>query len=146
MAAAEFAELDGAPLELIPPGEYSLRYLYHETKRIFDRPKVFLWFSIVSFGDQFEKRLPRYYGATRLIGPKGKGGRFKVGRKSDLLREFLTLFPVNAKRLDRLPISRYENVVIVGRVRTVERGYNQRPIPLEAQYSVVDQLLRIEER
>lgn len=145
MDAEQFAELDGEPPELVPPGEYDLRFLYHETKRIFDRPKLFLWFSIVTFGDHFEKRVPRYYGATRLIGPKGKGGRFKVGHKSDFLREFMTLFPVPAKRLDRLPMSQFENVMIVGHVRTVERGYNQRPIPENARYSVVDQLLRVRE-
>ncbi|HJS89377.1 MAG TPA: hypothetical protein VJ738_05365 [Steroidobacteraceae bacterium] len=145
MGAQQFAELDGEPLELVPPGEYDLRFLYHETKRIFDRPKLFLWFSIITFGDHFEKRIPRYYGATRLIGKPGKGGRFKVGRKGDFLREFMTLFPVNANRLDRLPMSRYENVIIVGKVRTVERGRNQRPIPPEAQYSVVDQLLRVKD-
>jgi hypothetical protein len=143
MPAAHFAELDGEPPELVPPGMYDLRFEYHETKRIFDRPKVFLWFSIVTFGDHFEKRVPRYYGATRLIGTKGKNGRFKVGHKSDFVREFKSLFSGNNNRLDRLPMSRFENVMIVGRVRTVERGFNQRPIPADAQYSVIDQLLEL---
>jgi hypothetical protein len=140
-----FAELDGERPELITPGEYELRFVYHETKRVFDRPKLFMWFSIVSFGDHFEKRVPRYYGATRLIGKPQRAGRFKVGHKSDFIREFCTLFPVQARRLDRLPMSHFEDVILIGRVRTVSKGYNQRPIPPEAQYSVVDELLKVKE-
>jgi hypothetical protein len=136
-----FAELDGEAPELIPPGIYDLKFLYHETKRVFDRPKVFLWFAVMSFGDHFEKRIPRYYGATKLIGQKGKHGRFKIGHKSDFRREFCTLFSANVRRLDRMPMSEFQNVLLVGRVRTVSRGYNQRPIPPHAQYSVIDELL-----
>lgn len=140
-----FAEMDGEPPQLVPPGEYEFKFQYFETKRVFDRPKLFLWFSVLTFGDYFEKRIPRYYGATRLIGKPQRGGRFKVGWKSDFRREFCRLFPISVNRLDRLPMTHFERVILIGRVRTVERAYNQRPIPPEAQYSVIDELLKVKE-
>jgi hypothetical protein len=140
-----FAELDGEAKALVPAGEYQLAFDHHETAVMFGRaPKLVLWFRIVTMGDHFEKRVPRFYNVTRLIGRPCKHGRFKVGRSSAFLREYLRLFHCT-NRLDRIPMSRFEQHVIVGKVRTVRIGGDQKRIPETLQYSVIDELVRVEE-
>lgn len=142
--SAGFASLEDERPALIPPGTYRFRFLHHETKQIFKHPKLYLWFSVIDFGDHFETRIPRYYGARRIIGAPRIHGRFAIGYKSDFLREFFTLFPARVDRLDRVPMSSFENCILVGRVRTVDKGHGQRAIPEQLQYSVIAELLRVE--
>ena len=89
---------------LVPPGHYRLRFLRWTTSLLFHRqPKVTYWLSIADFGESFGIELPRYYNAKSLKGRSGPGGGFKVGRQSDLVREYasLTALPV---RIDRIVI------------------------------------------
>ena len=147
MAAGESPEpgtLDGERPALIPPGKYTLRFEFHETKFIFSRPKLFLWFSVLDCGDYFGTKLARYYGARRLIGRSGKHARFAVGWKSDFLREYATLFGAPS-RLDRIAMTPFEKVTMLGRVRTVEKGHDQRVIAEGLRYSVIEELLRVED-
>ena len=65
------------------------------------QPELVLWFVVMDFGSSFEVRLPRYYNVRQTIGPKGKFGRFRVGRQSDLVREYARLLPLPV-RLDRI--------------------------------------------
>ena len=141
-----FAALDGNALSLVEPGEYSLRFDYFETAMMFGRaPKLALHFTIISMGAYFDVvQVSRFYNVTRLIGPPRKFGRFKVGRKSTFAREYGRLFHL-PRRLDRLPMSAFENHIIVGRIRTVTEGSDQKQIPEPLQYSVLDELLRIEQ-
>lgn len=137
-----FGCLDGDQPACIPPGDYQLRFSHHETKLIFQRPKLFLWFTVLDYGEHFGVKIARYYGLRRLIGKQGKGGRFAVGWKSDYLREYARLFG-KPHRFDRIPMEPFKRVVIVGRVRTVTKGHDQREIAPDLHYSVVDELLRI---
>ena len=107
-------------------------------------PKLVLWFRVLTMGEHFEKRLPRFYNITRLVGRPAKHGRFKVGRSSAFLREYLRLFSTT-NRLDRIPMSRFEQHILVGKVRTVRTGGDQKRIPDALHYSVIDELLRVEE-
>lgn len=142
---AGFAEIDGTHLELIEPGEYQLRFDFHETAMMFGRaPKLILWFKVMSFGRHVEKSVPCYYNATRLIGRAGKSGKFRVGRSSAFVRDFARLFP-SPTRLDRMPMGRFADRLLIGSVRTVVKGSDQRPLAATVQYSVVDSLIRIEE-
>lgn len=141
-----FAELDGERPALIEPGEYELRFDHYETLMLFSgrAPKLVLWFTVISMGPYFDSvKVPRFYNVKRIIGRPARNGRFKVGFRSEFLREFCTLFPVKVpSRLDRFPMSMYENPIIVGRVRTVTTDYVQRDRPGALQYSVIDALVR----
>ena len=131
-------------LPLVKPGMYNLCFIHVQTALMFGRaPKVVLWFKFLEAG-LYETKIPRYYNALRLIGKPRKNGQFKVGRKSDLLREFCTVFPeYRPKRLDRIPLSMYEKVIVKGRVETVEINYKQQKIPEILQYSVVTELVEV---
>ena len=107
-------------------------------------PKLVINFQVMEYGDYFGLIIPKYYGVTRLTSKPKKSGGFQVGRKSKFLREFLTLFPdQSVKRLDRFPMSRFQGVMIKGRVKTVTKSFNQRKIPESLQYSVIEELLKI---
>jgi hypothetical protein len=142
--ASGYCVLDGAPPSLIVPGLYDFRFDYCETKVMFGRaPKLVLWFTVVTFGDYFDRvRLPRYYGVSKLMEKPRKWGRFKAGYKSDFLREYVTLFP-KPLRLDRMPMSAFEKVIVEGKVRTVSTGAKQEAIPAALQYSVIGQLVAL---
>ena len=136
--------LDGERPALIPTGKYTLCFEYHETKFIFSRPKLFLWFKVLDYGDHFGTKLARDYGARRLIGRSGKHARFAVGWKSDFLREYAALFGA-PHRLDRIAMTPFERVTLQGKVRTVEKGHAQRVIAQGLRYSVIEELLRVED-
>ena len=87
-------------------------------------------------------QLARYYDVTKILGKPAKEGRFKVGWKSDFIREYATLFGLLG-RLDRISMSKYKGKIIEGNVHVVERSQNHRKIHEDLQYSVVDQLLRV---
>jgi hypothetical protein len=135
----------GQELPLIPEGIYDLSYCDYSTCLMLGKnPKVVINFQIMDFGDQFLKIIPKYYGVKKLSGKPRKNGGFMVGRKSKFLRDFLTLFPgQSVKRVDRIPMSRFQGVIIKGKVKTVVKGFDQRKIPEPLQYSVIEDLLKI---
>lgn len=141
------AQLDGEQPALLPPGEYQLRFDYHETAVMFGRaPKLVLWFTVITPGPFFDQaRVPAFYNVRRLIGRPARHGRFKVGFKSSFLRDYFRLFTTPANRLDRIPMSVFKTAIIVARVRTVTTGSDQTTIPEPLRYSVVDELLRVEQ-
>jgi hypothetical protein len=129
----------------IPPGEYDLRFVYHETRHMFRHsPKVILWFDVITFGPHVGVRLARYYNAERLTGKSGRNGPFKVMPRSDLMREYVMLFNEKPRR-DRIPMNRYEHAIIIGRVETVTKDSNQRIVPQLLHYSVIRELVRIKQ-
>jgi len=134
----------GDELSLIPEKNYEFVFFDYSTKLMLGKnPKLVLRFKIMDFGDYFELILSKYYGVRKLVGKPGKYGGFLVGRKSKFLREFLTLFPdQSVKRLDRIPMSRFQGVIIKGKVKTVVKGFDQRKIPEPLQYSVIEDLLK----
>lgn len=139
--AEVFAEFAGEAPALVPPGIYELRFDYHQTAVMFGRaPKLVLWFTIITPGPYFDSvRIPRFYNITRIIGRPARNGRFKVGFKSSFTREYFRMFSA-AKRLDRIAMSPFSQHIILGRARTVTRGSDQKDIPDQLQYSVLDEL------
>ncbi len=137
---AERVASDSPPV--IPPGEYDLRFAFYETRTMFrNSPKVIAWFDVLDYGSYFGTRLARYYNAERLTGKSAKNGAFKVRPRSDLMREYVILLNERCRR-DRVPLSRYENVIITGRVETVATDSSQRPLPVLLQYSVIRELMK----
>jgi hypothetical protein len=140
---SDACSLEGEAPALVPPGYYDLRFDYFETKIMFKRAhKLILWFTVISTGPYFDTaRLARFYNVTRII-KEARNGRFKVGYRSDFLREYARLFRVPT-RLDRISMSAFEPHIIIGRVRTVNKGHDQKEIPSGLHYSVIDELTGI---
>jgi hypothetical protein len=132
--------VDDAPL--IPPGEYLVTYLRHETAVMFTRPKAFVHFRIV---DGPYAGVP-VYGAFRvkqLRGRPRKQGQFTLGRSSELFRQYARLTG-GRERPDRIALSNLKNCVLRVRVRTVDHDFRQRTLPESCQYSIVGDLLSVE--
>ena len=124
---------------LIPEGIYEMSYLYHTTWVFMGRqPKVVVYFAITEPGDHFQVVLPAYYNVIKLIGRRCKGGGFKAAKKSHLVRDFCRVFPTQPlPRLDRIPLTRLESVIVRGSVVTVKKDFEQLDIPAAALYSRV---------
>lgn len=144
--AADFLIEDDLP-PLIPPGTYNMMLESYQTALMFQgkAPKLILWFRIVSHGKAFGERLPRYYNVKNLVGNAQINGRFKVSPKGDFLREYFSLFRVDVKRLDRLPMSHFHGVTIQAEIKTVKQARGK-DIPKPLRYSKVDRLLKVIER
>lgn len=137
--------ISGELTELIKPGDYEMTLADYRTELFFGKaPKLVLFFRIIELGEAFGTVLPKYYNLLEIVGKPGKKGVFKVGKRSDFLRDFCTLFPqVNIRRLDRFSISYFQKVIIRGRVTTVTHDTKQNLIPKPLQYSKVSKLLGV---
>lgn len=136
--------IDGEQRPLVKQQVYDLAFGYYETVKLFGgrSPKLVLWFRIVTPGEYFDVVLPRYYNVKRVIGTPAKNGDFKVGQNSGFLREYVTLFHM-PHRADRIPMSVFPKHLYKGKVKTVVRGFNQRKIPKQLQYSVISELIEV---
>jgi len=129
---------------LVKPGNYRLGFVGYRTALVYRKaPKVALRFRIVDQGEFYETEISRWNNVKRLIGQPGKSGKFQIGRYSDFLREYLTLFPDAADRLDRISFKPYRSNVITGRIETVTHNSRQQPLPELMQYSIIRELLEI---
>lgn len=137
--------INGELPELIKPGEYEMTLCDYRTDLFFGKaPKLVMSFKILDLGEAFEMILPKYYNILEIMGKSGGKGAFKVGKRSDFLRDFSRLFPhVNIRGLDRFPISYFQGVIIRGVVTTVTHDAKQHLIPKSLQYSKVSKLLRV---
>lgn len=134
------ASIDGERPALLTPGIYDVAFNSYETAIMFKKaPKLVLEFRVVSMGVHFEAKIRRFYNITRLIGRAARDGRFKVGYHSDFLREYATLFGMPS-RLDRIPMTVFGKHILIAKVRTVEKGSQQRKIPDVLHYSVISEL------
>lgn len=125
---------------LLPPGNYELAFVECQTGVLFGKSaKLILTFSIMTPGEYLGLKLLRYYNVQKIIGRQGKDGRFKVGWHSDFMREYCNLFPAPSRN-DRVPMSKFRNTVVLGRVGTVNMGRGQKPIPSVLQYSVIREI------
>ena len=139
----ETGQILGEKPPLVTPGTYELIYVYDETILLAAgrAPKLVLWFRIVTPGEFFGVKLPRYYNVRKLEGKPRRHGGFKVGWRSDFVRDFATLFGSTPPRANRIPTSKFEGVAIRGRVRTVTSTWKQKASPSALHYSVIDELL-----
>ena len=129
-----------AHLHWIPPGEYEVMYVSHETRFIHGR-KLIITFRITD-REMADVRVMSYYNVMSFLSDPGVGGRFKVGRCSKFFREFTRLFEPDTPRLDRLPMSRFRHQPILARIRGV-RAVGGLILSEAAKYSVVDQLISV---
>ena len=128
-------------LVLIPPGVYEARFVCYETRRSNGQfsAKVVLTLEITDEGPHKGVRLQKYYPTKEINGTPRLRGAFTVSPKSDLYRDYVRLIGKPSRR-DRIRLYRYTDYVLVVEVDTVTHDGNKRPIPEDAQYSVVRQI------
>jgi len=138
--------MDDQKPPLIKPGKYCLGFEYHETRRLFNQPKLILWFTVLSDGEYHGIKLKRFYNVRSLIGKPGREGKYKPsGWTGDLIREYAQLFgSIPDDRLDRFSLNPFKNVIITGEVKTVILDSKKRGIPAYVQYSVIERLIKAE--
>lgn len=132
----------GAQGVLIPDGNYQAVFLHHETSNVFKAAKVFLHFRVVDIGPAYEQTLFRAYGAKMLEGRTGRGGRFRLSPRSDLLAMLCRISGAKA-RPDRVSPAILKGLLLEIRTRTVNTDYKQRPLPEFLHYSVVDDVVGV---
>lgn len=130
-----------APPPFVPPGEYQLAFRGHRTSNVFGAHKVAFYFRIVTPGPGFGAELARWYRIRKVLTDK----RFVFGWHGELVREFAILFGARPSHADRFPISRFKDVLVVGRVETVTADHRQRPLPQPMAYSVIRELTRVDQ-
>src|SRR5690606_17503746 len=89
------------------------------------------------------KRLYRAYRASSLISRPGRNGRFKLKKRSDLVRTIHLVFG-QQRRLDRISLRPLKAMLLRVSVRTVVRDYEQRELAPSLQYSVVEDIVAVE--
>ena len=142
--AGDFRVADDIP-PLVRPGRYKVMLDDYRTALMFTKAhKLILDFSIVSFGEYFGVRLPRYYNVLRFHGKAGQHGNFSASKKGDLLREMYTLFYHHPKRKDRIPMSLFNGAVIEADVTVVTEARGKK-IPKALQYSKIARLVKVVE-
>lgn len=124
----------------IAPGRYEAIYTHHETKFIYQCPKVFVWFRIVSPGPAFDTMVYRAYRVRALTTKQGKNGGFKASRGSDVYHDLGRILDIRL-RPDRVSATALRGVVVSVSVRNVVKDHKQRPLLAWDQYSVIDKLL-----
>ncbi|MFA7666367.1 MAG: hypothetical protein WCY32_09635 [Burkholderiaceae bacterium] len=131
-----------ATLDRVPDGAYVARYVEHETLFLFNSGKVVLRFEIAD-GDLAGTRLIKPYRVKKLLSRPKKGGRFTLGRSSELLRDMVRLSGMKT-RPDRISLEMLRRQLWRVRTRTVTTDYKQRPIPEPLRYSVVAEIVEAE--
>lgn len=131
-----------AALNRVPDGEYVVRCVEFETLFLFNSGKVVLRFEIVD-GDLAGTRIIKPYRVKKLLSRPKKGGRFTLGRSSELLRDVVRLSGTKI-RPDRLSLDFLRRQLWRVRTRTVTTDYKQRPIPEALRYSVVAEIIEAE--
>ncbi len=125
----------------VPPDDYLLTYTNHQTRRIFHQWKLYLTFAIADDGEHAGKELTRYYN-IKFVG-RNENQRINAGWYSDLMREFVFLFDEKPRRPDEIPLTRFNNRTILGRVESVTKDQFGNPIPKPLHYSRIMKLIEV---
>ncbi|MDW3094547.1 MAG: hypothetical protein R8G33_02615 [Gammaproteobacteria bacterium] len=127
----------------IPEGKYKVQFVEYETK-VLIAPKAICTFRIIQPGEYLETKLSRHYNVLNHIGRPSINGDFQSGRKSDLVREYFTIFGDNAD-IDNIDLNKYREIIVIGKVHTVTKSSDKKEIHQALQYSVISELMPIEQ-
>jgi len=130
-------------MTLIPEGVYKARFIDHDCAIMFgSQPKLMAVFEIID-GEHEGVRLARYYNVKNSRGSLSKQ-RWKVGKSSNLIREFCDCTRIRYKRLDQLPLTDWRERCdfVQAKVKTVVMTSTQEVLSEFAQYSVIEKVSR----
>lgn len=129
---------------LLPEGQYQVAYQYHETKVVFNTPKVFVHFEVTDLGEHHGVKLFRAFRVSELIGKPGRNGCFKLKKRSDLFLMLCHLYQNQRIRPDRISLRDLKGLILNVMVRTVTKDYRQKTLPEMLRYSVIGDVRGIE--
>ena len=90
---------------LVPPGQYQLALFRRKIVTRFERDILELWFTVLDFGEYFEKRVPAYY-SIHASAKRRSFLRWKPPDRSD--RVGADNLPLRARSPAKAPPSRAE--------------------------------------
>lgn len=122
---------------LIPPGVYRLAYHRHRIVKRFERDVLEVYFSVLDYGEHFEKTVVRYY----TVRASEKRRSFTAKPRSDFVSDYCAVFD-RRPSFNLGPVDDFKNVIIEGEVTTVNRNHRQKKHPEPMRYSTVRALLR----
>jgi hypothetical protein len=122
---------------LVPDGDYQVGFVQSERGHFENRQRIFLWFQIITPGEQFGMRL-------YLVCPCPVNGGKVFGLGSKLVAAATVALGQRPKRRDRLSTRLFAGKTFLARTRTVTTDHKGKPRPKEDHYSVLDELLRVE--
>ena len=124
----------GRPV-LITPGTYDARMLDWATSynQYFRRTILLMHFRIVEMGRFYGVVLPAWFS----VKPSKSKTTVKAGWRSDFLRMYQACFNIKLDRKDRIPMSRFESVLLKVEVVTIARDTQGQPLAKINQYSRV---------
>jgi hypothetical protein len=128
---------------LVRPGIYEMALINYRTASYFRSPKLVLTFRIVTFGEFFGTEVDRFYNVKCIKGKPARRGLFKVGARSDFIREYCLISHASINRLDRISMTPLFNAVVTGKIETVKLDSRQRSIPEQIKYSRVSEIIGI---
>jgi hypothetical protein len=131
-----FGHVGHAPL-LVPDSDYQIGFVRAERGHFENRQRIFLWFRIITPGEQFGIEL-------YLVCPCPANGGKIFGLGSKLVAAATVALGQRPKRRDRLSTRTFAGKVFLARTRTVTRDHKGKERPREDHYSVLDELLRVE--
>ena len=124
----------GRPV-LITPGTYDARMLDWATSynQYFRRTILLMHFRIVEMGRFYGVVLPAWFS----VKPSKSKTTVKAGWRSDFLRMYQACFNIKLDRKDRIPMSRFESVLLKVEVVTIGKDTQGQPLAKINQYSRV---------
>lgn len=126
----DLLEIDGGAFILIPEGEYEAKVLSAKRVRKFNRLAIHFRFQIVGMDN---------LNGTILDGWTPLDEKGKPAKRSKLVRWYLSLESWGRK--DRVSLKAFLQRLLKVRVRTVVKDYEQKPLPPQLYYSVVEDVL-----
>ena len=120
---------------LITPGTYDARMLDWATSynQYFRRTILLMHFRIVEMGKFHGVVLPAWF----TVKPSKSKTTVKAGWRSDFLRMYQSCFNIKLDRKDRIPMSRFESVLLKVEVVTIGKDTQGQPLAKINQYSRV---------
>jgi len=124
---------------LLPEGEYTFMCLGHQKRKNRVGSDKFVLKMQIQGGVYDGIILLKHYGIRGITSE----GRIIVGEMSDLLRQYYAVTDApRLDRLDRMPMSAFNGLLIRASVITVKKDWNRDELPKQSHYSRVHKLLR----
>jgi hypothetical protein len=129
----------------LPPTDYLAFCEGHDVYRAFNTWKVALHWR-VEVKDPAAPEGVRWERVSLHFGIKKKraDGSLDVGRHSKYARTWALVTGRRRTRRDRMSPRVFHGIAAIVRVVTVERDYEQEPLPVAARYSVIRRIVRVE--
>jgi len=125
--------------ERVPKGQYEATFMTWSTFQFRTATKIALIFSIIEYGQYFEKVVPMFCNVKKHKGKIGERGQFIAPARGDLIKKvFYGLNPEHPKiRPDRVPLTKLEGRLYKITTDDVINDSDQNKLPEQMIYSKV---------